>query len=382
MSMMLRRVVRMMRDQNGSFAIQLALLLPLLLGVASLAIDYTRALSFRSHAANAADAATLAAASKLALGDFSEDDARELAEVFFFAQLSQSSSVKATELASLNPQIVAELDEARGGRTAEVRLSVDGAVQMMFPSWLIPGDSLSFRTESVSVSSSETHNAFSMMLVLDQSGSMIECVVSLGFFNIRIQDQQRCDAMGQTTRLTSLQRAVANLSQKLTIADPETNYVRMGATTYAEKIKAERLPVWGTASTSQFVQTIRAGGNTDSSDAFNAAYKAVIRDQERTEHKNRNGQEQPARIILFMTDGENNNAPDTRYTLNRCADAKQADVIIYSVAFEATRGGQAMLRECASSADHYFEAANADQLMAAFERIGAEAANLLVRVAR
>jgi uncharacterized protein YegL len=382
MSMMLRRVVRMMRDQNGSFAIQLALLLPLLLGVASLAIDYTRALSFRSHAANAADAATLAAASKLALGDFSEDDARELAEIFFFAQLSQSSSVKTTEFASLNPQIVAELDEARGGRTAEVRLSVDGAVQMMFPSWLIPGDSLSFHTESVSVSSSETHSAFSMMLVLDQSGSMIECVVSLGFFNIRIQDQQRCDAMGQTTRLTSLQRAVANLSQKLTIADPKTNYVRMGATTYAEKIKAERLPVWGTASTSQFVQTIRAGGNTDSSDAFNAAYKAVIRDQERTEHKNRNGQEQPARIILFMTDGENNNAPDTRYTLNRCADAKQADVIIYSVAFEATRGGQAMLRECASSANHYFEAANADQLMAAFERIGAEAANLLVRVAR
>ena len=378
MSMMLRRVVRMMRDQNGSFAIQLALLLPLLFGVASLAIDYTRALSFRSHAANAADAATLAAASKLALGDFSEDDARELAEVFFFAQLSQSSSVKATELASLNPQIAAELDEARGGRTAEVRLSVDGAVQMMFPSWLIPGDSLYFRTESVSVSSSETNNAFSMMLVLDQSGSMIEC--RIGQFSL--QNQAWCDALGHTTRLTSLQRAVANLSQKLTIADPETNYVRMGATTYAEKIKAERLPVWGTASTSQFVQTIRAGGNTDSSDAFNAAYKAVIRDQERTEHKNRNGQEQPARIILFMTDGENNNAPDTRYTLNRCADAKQADVIIYSVAFEATRGGQAMLRECASSADHYFEAANADQLMAAFERIGAEAANLLVRVAR
>jgi len=374
MSMMLRRVVRMMRDQKGSFAIQLALLLPLLLWVASLAIDYTRALSFRSHAANAADAATLAAASKLALGDFSEDDARELAEVFFFAQLSQSSSIKTTELASLNPQIVAELDEARGGRTAEVRLSVDGVVQMMFPSWLIPGDSLSFHTESVSVSSSETHSAFSMMLVLDQSGSMNGCQAS--------EYEFLCSWLRQPTRLTTLKRAVANLSQQLTTADPQTQYVRMGITTYAEEKKSERQPVWGTASTSQFVQSIRASGGTNSSQAFDAAYKSVIRDRERSEHRARNGQEKPARIILFMTDGENNNAPDTRYTLNRCADAKQADVIIYSVAFEATRGGQAMLRECASSADHYFEAANADQLMAAFERIGAEAANLLVRVAR
>lgn len=379
MSMMLRRVVRMMRDRNGSFAIQLALFLPLLLAVASLAVDYTRALSFRSHAANAADAATLAAASKLALGDFSEDDARELAEVFFFSQIGQSGSVKAAELASLDPQIVAELDESRGGRTAEVRLSVEGSLEMLFPMWLMQRDSLTFQTESISVSSSETHSAFSMMLVLDQSGSMIEC---LWFGFIRIQDQQRCDALGQTTRLTSLQRAVANLSQQLTVADPETNYVRMGATTYAESMKAERLPVWGTASTSQFVQTIRAGGNTDSSDALDAAYKAVTRDRERIEHKNRNGQEQPARIILFMTDGENNSSSDTRYTLNRCEDAKKADVIIYSVAFEATRGGQSMLKECASSADHYFEAASADQLMAAFERIGAEAANLLVRVAR
>jgi uncharacterized protein YegL len=374
MSMMLRRVVRMMRDQKGSFAIQLALLLPLLLGVASLAIDYTRALSFRSHAANAADAATLAAASKLALGDFSEDDARELAEVFFFAQLSQSSSVKATELASLNPQIVAELDEARGGRTAEVRLSVDGAVQMMFPSWLIPGDSLSFHTESVSVSSSETHSAFSMMLVLDQSGSMNGCQAS--------EYEFLCSWLRQPTRLATLKRAVANLSQQLTTADPQTQYVRMGITTYAEEKKSERQPAWATASTSQFVQSIRASGGTNSSQAFDAAYKSVIRDRERSEHRARNGQEKPARIILFMTDGENNHASDTRYTLNRCADAKQADVIIYSVAFEATRGGQAMLRECASSADHYFEAANADQLMAAFERIGAEAANLLVRVAR
>ncbi|VVT19782.1 vWA domain-containing protein [Rhizobium sp. EC-SD404] len=378
MSMMLRRVVRMMRDRNGSFAIQLALFLPLLLAVASLAVDYTRALSFRSHAANAADAATLAAASKLALGDFSEDDARELAEVFFLSQIGQSGSVKAAELASLDPQIVAELDESRGGRTAEVRLSVEGSLEMLFPMWLMQRDSLTFQTESISVSSSETHSAFSMMLVLDQSGSMIEC--RIGQFSL--QNQSWCDALGQTTRLTSLQRAVANLSQQLTVADPETNYVRMGATTYAESMKAERLPVWGTASTSQFVQTIRAGGNTDSSDAFDAAYKAVTRDRERIEHKNRNGQEQPARIILFMTDGENNSSSDTRYTLNRCEDAKKADVIIYSVAFEATRGGQSMLKDCASSADHYFEAASADQLMAAFERIGAEAANLLVRVAR
>jgi uncharacterized protein YegL len=378
MSMMLRRVVRMMRDQNGSFAIQLALLLPLLLGVASLAIDYTRALSFRSHAANAADAATLAAASKLALGDFSEDDARELAEVFFFAQLSQSSSVKTTELASLNPQIVAVLDEARGGRTAEVRLSVDGAVQMMFPSWLIPGDSLSFHTESVSVSSSETHSAFSMMLVLDQSGSMIQCRIGWWI----IEDQERCDRQGTTTRLTSLQRAVDNLSRQLTEADREKQYVRMGLTTYAAALRAERALEWGTAGTAQFVRTIRAGGQTDSSAAFKRAYQLVTADREITEHRIRSGQDSPSRIILFMTDGENTSSSATRATLNDCAAAKNKDVIIYSVAFEATRGGQAMLRECASSADHYFEAANADQLMAAFERIGAEAANLLVRVAR
>lgn len=81
------------------------------------------------------------------------------------------------------------------------------------------------------------------------------------------------------------------------------------------------------------------------------------------------------RAMILLTDGEN--CCGSRYSTNQqdlntiavCTELKNRGVLIYSVAFQAPSGGQALLQACASSANHYFNA-DVSTIMSAFEGIG------------
>jgi len=72
-----------------------------------------------------------------------------------------------------------------------------------------------------------------------------------------------------------------------------------------------------------------------------------------------------------MTDGANNSSSSDSNTKRYCDKAKQDNIEIYSVAFKAPAQGEQLLEYCASTTSHYFDADNSQELLAAFQAIGA-----------
>ena len=88
------------------------------------------------------------------------------------------------------------------------------------------------------------------------------------------------------------------------------------------------------------------------------------------------------KIIVFMTDGDFNtqyvsgNGSSNTQATKVCANAKAAGVTIYAVSFSTpsaplSETGEAIMRGCASSRAHYFDASTGSQLIAAFQTIAA-----------
>ena len=83
-----------------------------------------------------------------------------------------------------------------------------------------------------------------------------------------------------------------------------------------------------------------------------------------------------------MTDGDNNSTSDDTSTKATCTAAKEDGMEIYTVAFMAPTRGQNLLKECASSASHYFQAENMAALVAAFKVIGERTSAVVSRLTK
>lgn len=99
--------------------------------------------------------------------------------------------------------------------------------------------------------------------------------------------------------------------------------------------------------------------------------------------------------IVLMTDGANTRSPNyasalhnsvdvtlaNQRTAELCTNIKDAGIEIYTVAFEVADAGiKDEMRACASSATHFFDAEDSEELQTAFENIGATLSP--VRIAR
>lgn len=86
--------------------------------------------------------------------------------------------------------------------------------------------------------------------------------------------------------------------------------------------------------------------------------------------------------IVLMTDGENTRAPDypthnstskvlgDNLTKELCVNIKKQDIVVYTIAFDVTDTTiKSILEECATTKQHYFDAANSADMVAAFEAI-------------
>lgn len=93
------------------------------------------------------------------------------------------------------------------------------------------------------------------------------------------------------------------------------------------------------------------------------------------------------KIVILMTDGEFNtqyvdaNGSSATQARQLCANMKgtdplDPDVIVYSVAFMSPPSAEALLRECATSGEHFFVASNGSALRGAFEQIARSINNL------
>jgi Flp pilus assembly protein TadG len=97
------------------------------------------------------------------------------------------------------------------------------------------------------------------------------------------------------------------------------------------------------------------------------------------------GDKNTIKAMVLMTDGEFNteylratNGSSADQARNICAEAKQRKVVVYTIGFQAPGFAETMLRACASSSDHFFNASNGSELREAFAEIAKQLNSLRV----
>lgn len=348
-----KQVKRFFAHDSGNIAITFAIsFLPIMLSIGA-AIDYSRASDLHTRVANATDAALLAAVSGV-MKDVDLDDtvavkARLNAEFepFFLANLHSEAAYEYNGF-TIN------YDPVTKGVTVDVDIDYKTAIFGIVGMKHMKAD-----VQAATGMQMKAGGAISMYLVLDRSGSM-------GWSN-----------GDGGTKMESLQTAVSAMISNFKAADPDSEFIRMGAVAYSSYEWSKQKLSWDLDNTDTYVSNMYANGGTDSSDAVNTAYKQLKKNKEINKHADKNGQT-PELIMVFMTDGDNNYSSDDTATKTNCDKAKTYGMEIYTVAFQAPNSGQTLLEYCATSSAHYFEPESTDELIDSFNSIGKDVSENLV----
>ncbi|MCP4184441.1 MAG: VWA domain-containing protein [Hyphomicrobiales bacterium] len=336
--------------ESGNIAITFAIsFLPIMLSVGA-AIDYSRASDLHTRVANATDAALLAAVASVMddvdINDTAAVNARLNAEFepFFLANMHGESSYE------YNGYTIS-FDPVTKGVAVDVdidyKTTIFGIVGM---------NRWEADVQAATGMQVDDGGSFSMFLVLDRSGSM------------------------NGSKMVSLKTAVGKMISNFEKADPKGEYFRMGAVAYDSKMWRDQEIDWDLSKTATYVNAMSARGGTNSSDAVNEAYIQLKDRKEIDFHQNKNGQK-PQLIMVFMTDGNNGGGRNSRanaLTRATCEKARRDEIAVYTVAFRAPKGGQALLEDCATDSAHYFQPENTDELINSFNNIGKDVSGNLV----
>lgn len=383
------KIIQYIRGKGGNFGMMTAILLPVLIGVSGMAYDMTRAVQLKNDMQGIADSAVLSAASALATKDATHAEAKDLAAKFYATQISQyqqfytgSGCDLDTKPESLQASVKTEITESKNGskgRQFDVTLSIPYEMCVNPLTAVLTGKKIPLVVKASTYSATESKNALSMYLILDQSGSMTEKVCENRTSN------NSCLKRASITRMQALKAAAGELLDIIAEADKgsaqpdsgEKRYARLAAVAYSGSMGKSEKFNWGVNHVRTFVQGMSGSGGTNSSAATAKAYNDLIATgiaSENSQHLLENEQV-PTKYMLLMTDGDNNDKAYDASTLATCDAAKAKGIIIYSVAFDAPIGGRAkpMLQNCATSLSHYYDATNSAALFAAFKDIGLRA---------
>jgi Flp pilus assembly protein TadG/uncharacterized protein YegL len=354
-----------------------AILLPVVIGGAGLALDFSAALLAKSDAQTAADAAALAASAALAQEEIrTKAQAQAHAKEFVDAHFA-GDSVRADVV------IVEAVDPKTLGKRFTVQVAVKQTYKTTVLSQILGTQSIDVSAFSEASSATKTQKSISMYLVLDKSGSMLTSTTQVksnsACWYYTDHDSRSWRAPCYFSQIEALQNAAGSLFDQFDKIDPSNRYIRVGSIAYDSGPNSQTPLDWGSSASRVSVQTLQANGNTSSTKAFEQAYKALIDPMEITRHINENGVT-PSRYILFMTDGANNNQADDVATKKLCKDASKAGITVFGVAFNAPPKGKDLLRVCASGGQNYYDAQDAADLIKAFDDIGQMAAGDLPRL--
>lgn len=371
---------KLLRNENGNFALITAVAVPVLFMAGSLAVDTTNAMSMKVRLQNAVDSAALATAARLSEEEnLTKDQAKAFALKFVNGQVQEDFG--AFDGFSVTPTVTIDPVET-GGRTVwKVAVSMDGSQNLTPMARIMGQDKLTVRVVGKSESAGEAQGAFSMALVLDRSGSMdwnLEAEKLDEDGNVLLGPDGK-PIIVNLKKIEVLKTAVGGLIDQVEEADPDRKYTRLGASSYNTELTGSTKLRWNPGKTRDFVDALPASGGTDSTDAFNWAYGAVTHKREDNQHDKKTGQA-PNKFIVFMTDGDNNYSSADSSTKHLCDDAKDDGVEVYTVAFAAPDRGKELLSYCASTAGHFYDAQNSAELIEAFKNIGNAASKVVSRL--
>ena len=397
------KIEKLLRNNDGNFTMLTALMLPVLIVGASLAIDTSKALSMKVRLQNAADSAALATTSQLAEEKIVESQAVDYATNFFNAQISGDAS--AFDGFSATPKVTLSKSGTGKKTVWKVDVSVAGSQQTSVMGRFAGMDTVSVSINGTSESARDGSNPLSMMLVLDRSGSMdwasgrtttetrTKYCTRWEYSHYHGWQKETYKCGTETVevdvpKIEVLKEAVADLTAHIEESDPTNEYARMGAVAYNSETRNDdkQSISWKKSDVTDFANSLNATGGTNSEFAMKWAYDEITAPAEINAHFSKNQSKAPSKFIVFMTDGENstgssywNNYADSQ-TLSYCTKAKNKEVLIFTVAFQAPERGKNLLRSCASGDSYYYTADSADELKQAFKDIGEEAVQTVTRL--
>lgn len=395
---------RLLQDRNGNFGLMTAIVFPVILAAGGVAMDLTSMVLTKAELQDATDSAALAAASAMANDGKNITDAKVIALRFLKTQMGGSTTAERIENddegaggkpdeANFDASTVIDITETAllgNGKAFKVDVSTSYTMQFNPLTRLLGKTSATLTAKSSAESATESKNALSMFLVLDRSGSMAwitnekdtstnSCInwTESNWGNSRTKATSPC----YVSKMAALKLAVASLFTQFNVADPTKTFVRTGAIAYDSSSYTPSALAWGWQSSLTYVNNLVANGGTASGNAMKTAYNKLKDSTENDEHRKKNGQI-PTKYIVFMTDGDNNSTSDDTSTKATCTAAKKDGMEIYAVAFMAPTRGQNLLKDCASSASHYFQAENMAALVSAFKVIGERTSAVVSRLTK
>lgn len=425
---------RFWADRAGNFAITTALLLPVVIGVGGIAMDVTNAVREKNDLQNIADAATLAAASKMSDKDISAAEAEAMAKKEMLGQYlanKKQEGMSDSDLAALEKDLQKNLSATAtitptGGssKNFDINLTLTTNIALNGLTSVLGFTSMPVSVYSAAASA-RSGNALSMYLVLDESGSMKDNTTTVdpinptkavtksyeGWHDCTNDWGKTYKCYGKYTKttyvtnyvtkiaalktaagvmFTELQKAAAPDSTNTTVQENAAKQlIRIGAVSYTHETKPEQKPAWGTSAANTYVNNLPQvpDGGTDATGAMAVAYSDLqsLNPTESAQQKSK-GNNSFARFIVLMTDGEMtgtstkwNSTIDAKVRA-ACKQAKDDGITIFTVAFMAPDNGKSLLQACASNKESYYESEDMDDLVAAFGEIGHKAAKTQTRL--
>ncbi|WFU08224.1 VWA domain-containing protein [Rhizobium sp. CB3090] len=380
-----------MRDRAGNFGVLTALAIPVLAAAAGVAVDVSNMAVSDGQLQEATDAAALATATALANGSATTSTAQQLASDFVVGQMSNylnNDPATVSDLKAGTTVNVTQTSNSSGGTnySVVVKASYDMPVNGM--TRVLGLNTMNISASSTSSSGTAVQKtALSMEIALDKSGSMLlntdvidttqkSCIQYYTDGNYLYQ-YPKAKSPCYIKKIAALKTAVGTLLDQLDAADPKSQYVRTAGIAWSSEVDSSSNLAWGTASTrTNVISGLNADGGTESSAPMTLAYNSLMSSSEAAAQAAK-GNTNFQKIIVLMTDGENNSSSSDTKTLNTCAAAKKAGFQIYTVAFMAPARGQNLLQNCATSSSNYFDAQQMSDLVAAFKTIGAQASKQL-----
>jgi uncharacterized protein YegL/Flp pilus assembly protein TadG len=364
-------VKRLISSCAGNISLTFCLVsVPLIVAVGS-AVDYGRALNLHREIQSSLDSALVAAMAQIEAKNKNKDSIQKVMENWLAAQAQLSGARYQLDTKSV------EIDTSAHQVTARVTGRLDTSFLRVIGIAQVP---VAVEASVQGGEETTTKNAFSMYLVLDRSGSMDQNTNRTYTTTCKNQYNQDYTCTRTYKKIEALKLAAADLLNQFAEIDPDQKYVRTGGVSYNNAMQTPSNLAWGTSAVLTYVNALTAGGTTNSGEAMEEAYESLKDGDEDKAHRSRNGTKKADKYIVLMTDGENNVSGADAKTEKFCDKAKKDKMTVYSIAFMAPPAGQALLRDCASSAGHYFSADNTTELVEAFRLIGATAAKKLIRL--
>jgi Flp pilus assembly protein TadG len=384
-----RHVSRLIHDRGGNFAIMTAIAIPVLAGSAGVAIDVSNMVVAKSQLQEATDAAALAAATALANGTTDTTGAPQLAKDFVAGQMANYLGADAATENSIKSGTNANVKQTTtaGGTSYAVTVSTSYTMPVSGLTRMLGWNNVQVGTSSSTTSgTTQTKSALSMILALDQSGSMADPTDVVASQTCTKMKNGTCKRYSYTyvSKIDALKTAAGALFDALDTADPTHVLVRTGAVSYTSEVMGQtKNPTmnWGTTAARAYVNSMPSNpqGGTDATGAMQIADGAVKKspngtDTETTQQATK-GNTKVDRFIVLMTDGEmTGDSNQWNKTLDQsvrsmCNTAKGDGITIFSVAFMAPDDGKSLLQYCASSSSDYYEPDTMENLVSSFKSI-------------